>query len=136
VCETNTRKLITDDRVFALTCYVGTPTVVKIIPLVEEAQIPLVAFLPVQPHWREPVHPYIVNIRASYREEVKVVIDHFIKDNGFSRVAVFTRTTTTGGTGSKGRGRHSASMDWSRLRSASTNAAQPMWKGVGPDRGK
>jgi len=89
VCATNTRKLITEDRVFALTCYVGTPTVMNIIPLVEEAQIPLVGLFTGATALRNPFHPYIVNIRASYREEVKVVIDHLIKDYKLSRIAVF-----------------------------------------------
>ena len=30
-CVTNTQKLIVEDRVFALFCYVGTPTTVKIM---------------------------------------------------------------------------------------------------------
>ena len=102
VCETNTRKLITDDRVFALTCYVGTPTVVRIIPLVEEAKIPLVGVFTGATALREPVHPYIVNIRASYREEVKVVIDHLIKDNGFNRIAVFYQDDDYGRDGLEG----------------------------------
>jgi branched-chain amino acid transport system substrate-binding protein len=41
MCLTNTQHLIIDDQVFALFCYVGTPTTVRILPLVEEAQIPL-----------------------------------------------------------------------------------------------
>ena len=36
-CVTNTQKLIVQDKVFALLCYVGTPTTVKILPLAEEA---------------------------------------------------------------------------------------------------
>ena len=31
-CVANTQKLIVDDNVFSLFCYVGTPTTVKIIP--------------------------------------------------------------------------------------------------------
>ncbi|MBW2119606.1 MAG: ABC transporter substrate-binding protein, partial [Deltaproteobacteria bacterium] len=40
-CVFNTQKLINEDQVFALFCYVGTPTSVEIIPIVEEAKIPL-----------------------------------------------------------------------------------------------
>jgi ABC-type branched-subunit amino acid transport system substrate-binding protein len=41
MCLANTQKLIIDDQVFALFCYVGTPTTVKVLPLIEEARIPL-----------------------------------------------------------------------------------------------
>ena len=36
ICLANTQKLIVDDQVFALFCYVGTPTTVKVLPLIEE----------------------------------------------------------------------------------------------------
>ena len=42
LCISNTQKLITEDRVFALTSYVGTPTAAKVVPMVQEAGIPLV----------------------------------------------------------------------------------------------
>jgi len=41
-CVANTHKLISEDKVFALFNYVGTPTGVKIIDMVEGAKIPLV----------------------------------------------------------------------------------------------
>jgi ABC-type branched-subunit amino acid transport system substrate-binding protein len=41
MCIANTQKLIIDDQVFALFCYVGTPTTVKVLSLIEEARIPL-----------------------------------------------------------------------------------------------
>jgi len=83
-------------------------------PLVEAAQIPLVAFSPGQ-RLREPLHPHIVNIRASYREEVKEVIDHLIRDAGLSRVAVFYQDDEYGRDGLEGPAQRSAGMDWSRL---------------------
>jgi branched-chain amino acid transport system substrate-binding protein len=88
-CVANTQKLINQDKVFALTCYVGTPTAVKIIPLVEEAKIPLVGLFTGASVLREPFQRYIINIRASYYEETGEVVRHMVEDLGITRVAVF-----------------------------------------------
>ena len=40
-CLDNTQRFFIEDKVFGLFCYVGTPTTVKILPLVEEAGVPL-----------------------------------------------------------------------------------------------
>ncbi len=89
LCISNTQKLITEDRVFALTSYVGTPTAAKVVPMVQEAGIPLVGILSGARVLREPFQRYIINIRASYYEETGHLIDHFVQDLGITRVAVF-----------------------------------------------
>ena len=88
-CEINTRRLIEDDRVFALTCYAGTPTTVKILPIIQEAQTPLIGALTGATALREPFRKFVVNIRASYHQEIGQVIDYIVKLRGFTRVAVF-----------------------------------------------
>ena len=55
-CVANTQKLIVEDGVFALFCYVGTPTTVKIIPIVDEAKIPLVGMFTGANALREPLN--------------------------------------------------------------------------------
>ncbi len=89
LCISNTQKLITEDKVFALTSYVGTPTAVKVIPMVQEAGIPLVGFFSGARVLREPCQRYIFNIRASYYEETGQLIDHFVRNLGITRVAIF-----------------------------------------------
>ena len=69
-CLANTQKLIIDDKVFALFCYVGTPTTVKILPLVEEAQIPLVGMFTGANALRDPFNSWVINVRASYYPEI------------------------------------------------------------------
>jgi ABC-type branched-subunit amino acid transport system substrate-binding protein len=88
-CERNTRRLIDDDKVFALTCYVGTPTAVKVLPMIQEAKIPLIGVLSGATALREPFQEYVVNIRASYHQEIKDVIDNMVKRSGFTKIAVF-----------------------------------------------
>ncbi|WP_051202622.1 ABC transporter substrate-binding protein [Desulfovibrio aminophilus] len=88
-CLANTQKLIIDDDVFALFCYVGTPTTVKIIPLVTEARIPLVGMFTGANALREPFNRYLINVRASYYQETKNAVSHLVKGLGLKRIAVF-----------------------------------------------
>jgi branched-chain amino acid transport system substrate-binding protein len=88
-CITNTQRLINEDRVFALTSYVGTPTAVKVIPMVQEAKVPLVGIFSGARALREPFQRYIINIRASYFEETGRLIDNFVQHFGITHVAIF-----------------------------------------------
>ena len=88
-CLANTQKLIVQDRVFALFCYVGTPTTVKILPLVEDARIPLLGMFTGANALREPFNRYVINIRASYYQETAAAVRHLVKDLGLKRIAVF-----------------------------------------------
>lgn len=101
-CLANTQKLIVEDQVFALFSYVGTPTTVKILPLIEQAQIPLLGIFSGANAFREPFNRYIINIRASYYQETKEVVRHFVEDLGFSRIAVFYQYDAYGFDGLKG----------------------------------
>jgi len=88
-CLANTQKLIVEDRVFALFCYVGTPTTVKILPLVEDARIPLLGMFTGANALRAPFNRYVINIRASYYQETAAAVRHLVKDLGLTRIAVF-----------------------------------------------
>lgn len=101
-CVANTQKLIIDDQVFALFCYVGTPTTVKIIPLVDEAHIPLLGMFTGANALREPFHRYIVNVRASYYQETTEAVRRFVEDLGLSKIAVFYQYDAYGFDGLKG----------------------------------
>ncbi len=88
-CLYNTQKLILEQQVFALFCYVGTPTTVKIIPLVNEAKIPLVGMFTGANRLRQPENRYLINIRASYYQETRAAVDLIVKARNLERVAVF-----------------------------------------------
>jgi ABC-type branched-subunit amino acid transport system substrate-binding protein len=88
-CLANTQKLLVKDDVFALFCYVGTPTTVKILPLVEQAGIPLVGMFTGANALREPFNRYLFNVRASYYEETGAAVWHMVHDLGMRRIAVF-----------------------------------------------
>jgi len=101
-CVANTQKLIIKDKVFALFCYVGTPTTIKIIPLVEEAKIPLIGMFTGANALREPFHRYLINVRASYYQETGAAVKHLVEDLGIKRVAVFYQYDAYGFDGLKG----------------------------------
>ncbi len=88
-CLANTQQFIIDNNVLALFCYVGTPTTVKALPLVEEAQIPLLGMFTGANRLREPFNKYVINIRASYYQETEAAVSHLIDDLGIKRIAVF-----------------------------------------------
>jgi len=88
-CLENTQRLIAEDKVFALFCYVGTPTSVKIMPLVQEARIPLVGLFTGAQILRNPFQRYIINIRASYYEETGAVVKELVESLGLKKFAVF-----------------------------------------------
>lgn len=98
----NTQKLISEDKVFALFNYVGTPTAVKIIPIVEGAKIPLVGLFTGANTLREPFRKYIFNIRASYYQETELAIRYFVDNLGLKKIAVFYQVDAYGLDGLEG----------------------------------
>jgi len=101
-CVANTQKLIVGDNVFSLFCYVGTPTTVKILPLVQEARIPLVGMFTGANALREPLQRYIINVRASYYQETRAAVRYMVEDLGIRKVAVFYQYDAYGFDGLRG----------------------------------
>lgn len=63
------------DKVFALGFFVGTPTAVKYIPLVESNKIPLVGLFTGAQTLYSPLRHYVINVRASYYDETREQMD-------------------------------------------------------------
>ncbi len=101
-CLYNTQQLILEKKVFALFCYVGTPTTVRIIPLINEAQIPLVGMFTGANRLRQPVNRYLINIRASYYQETQSAVDFIVKEKQLNQVAVFYQYDEYGFDGLRG----------------------------------
>ncbi|WP_319406388.1 ABC transporter substrate-binding protein [uncultured Desulfosarcina sp.] len=101
-CVTNTQKLIVQDKVFTLFCYVGTPTTVKILPLVEEARIPVVGMFTGANALREPLNRYLINVRASYYQETGAAVKHLVEAMKLKKIAVFYQYDAYGFDGLKG----------------------------------
>jgi ABC-type branched-subunit amino acid transport system substrate-binding protein len=101
-CVTNTQKLIVHDKVFTLFCYVGTPTTVKILPLVEDARIPVVGMFTGANALREPLNRYLINVRASYYQETGAAVKHLVESMNLKKIAVFYQYDAYGFDGLKG----------------------------------
>jgi ABC-type branched-subunit amino acid transport system substrate-binding protein len=101
-CVNNTKRLIFKDKVFCLFCYVGTPTTVKIIDIVEENKIPLLGLFTGADKLRFPFRHYIFNVRSSYYQETNAVVRYFVEEKGLRRVAVFYQYDDYGFDGLKG----------------------------------
>lgn len=98
----NTQKLILHDKVFILFDYVGTPTSVKVIDMVQEARVPLLGLFTGAEELRTPFRPYIFNVRASYYQETEAAVDFFVKRSGFKKIAVFYQDDAFGLAGLRG----------------------------------
>ena len=85
----STLEMIERGDVFALFGYVGTPTTTAVLPIIREAGIPLVGPFTGAMALRKPVVPEVFNIRASYEDETRALVDHFIAHDGAKRFAVF-----------------------------------------------
>lgn len=88
-CLVNTQKLLVDHNVFCLFSYVGTPTTVKVLPLIEDARVPLVGMFTGANALREPFKRYLINVRPSYYQETDAAVKHIVEDLGITRIAIF-----------------------------------------------
>jgi len=88
----NTLKLMGEDDVFALFSYVGTPTMNRILPLLQirhdQHFLLLFPFTGAGTNRNPPYDQFSFNLRASYDQEMKGLVDHFVAVNR-TRIAVF-----------------------------------------------
>src|SRR5262252_4169517 len=101
LCIDNTKKLIQEDRVFALVSYVGTPTTVAAMPIFTEAKVPLIGPFTGAESLRNPVTRYIFNVRASYYDETEKIVEQLVS-TGNHKIAVFYQDDAYGQAGLKG----------------------------------
>jgi branched-chain amino acid transport system substrate-binding protein len=97
----NTKRFISEDRVFALVSYVGTPTTGAAMPIITEAKIPLVGPFTGAEVLRAPVNRYIFNVRASYYDETEKIVEQLVS-TGNKNIAVFYQDDAYGQAGLKG----------------------------------
>lgn len=98
----NTLELIQDDQVFLLIGEVGTPTSKAVLPLIEKYKIPFFAPLTGAELLRNPVQPYVINIRKSYSQEVEALVSHLTDTLGMKHIACFYQNDSYGFSGLEG----------------------------------
>ncbi len=101
-CLVNTQDLIIKEKVFSLFCYVGTPTTEKILPMIEEADVPIVGIFTGANSLRDPKYKNIINIRASYYQETAAAVKYFIENRKLKNFAVFYQYDAYGFDGLRG----------------------------------
>src|SRR5688572_16098053 len=88
VAPVASKKLIEEHKVFALLGYVGTPTGVAHLPVVNQAKVPLVGMFTGAEVLRVPFSRYIFHVRASYYDETEKIVEQIVSIGG-KNVAVF-----------------------------------------------
>ena len=83
----NTRQLLKRNDLLALFGYVGTPTTKVALPLIEAAEVPLVAPMTGASLLRQPELRMVFNMRTSYRREIAAIVDEMVRD-AHHRIAI------------------------------------------------
>ena len=83
----NTRQLLKRNDLLALFGYVGTPTTKVALPLIEAAEVPLVAPMTGASLLRRPELRMVFNMRTSYRREIAAMVDEMVRD-AHHRIAI------------------------------------------------
>ncbi len=98
----NTRELIQKENVFMLIGEVGTPTSEAVVPLVEEWKIPFFAPFTGAEFLRIPFRKYVINVRASYFQEMERLVSYLTQGKKIKRIACFYQNDSYGFSGLKG----------------------------------
>ena len=98
----NTKKLILEDKVFALIGEVGTPTSKAALPISADAAVPFIGPFTGAEFLRNPSQRTVVNVRASYFQETEAMVQHLTKDLNVSRIAIFYQDDSYGRAGLAG----------------------------------
>jgi len=97
-----TKKLINEEKVFALVGAVGTPTSKAAQPIATEAKVPFIGPFTGAEFLRNPYNRYVVNIRGSYYQETEAWVEHLTKDLGVSKIAILYQDDAFGLAGLEG----------------------------------
>jgi branched-chain amino acid transport system substrate-binding protein len=82
------KKLLDEEKVFAIAGPVGTPTSAATQPIATTAGAPFIGAFTGAEFLREPYKPLVMNIRASYFQETETMVEHLTKDLGASKIAI------------------------------------------------
>jgi len=99
-CRANTEALIKDD-VFALFGYVGTPTSLAALPLVNQSKIPFFGPFTGAEALRDPFSRNVFHVRASYYDETALIVKQ-LTSLGLKKIAVFRQNDSYGQAGYDG----------------------------------
>jgi branched-chain amino acid transport system substrate-binding protein len=96
------KKLIEDEKVYALIGPVGTPTANAAQPLAQAAKVPYIGPFTGAMFLRDPKRDNVVNIRASYDAETEAWVKHLTEDLKITKIAIFYQDDAFGRAGLSG----------------------------------
>src|SRR4051812_2837775 len=96
------KKLLEEDKVFALVGAVGTPTAAATQPIATAAGAPFIGAFTGAEFLREPHKPMVLNIRASYFQETEAMVERLTKDLGATKIAIMYQDDAFGQAGLAG----------------------------------
>jgi branched-chain amino acid transport system substrate-binding protein len=97
----NTKKLVNDEKVFALVGYYGSSPTTAAMSVFSAAKVPLVGTVSGAGTLRNPVNHYMFNVRASYQDETAAIVRH-LASIGLKKIAVFYQNDGFGLSGLEG----------------------------------
>src|SRR6476469_118092 len=97
-----TKKLIEEDKVFALIGPVGTPTAAAAQPIATAAKVPFIGAFTGAGFLRNPKLENVINVRASYDAETEAWVKHLTEDLKISKIAIFYQDDAFGRAGLSG----------------------------------
>jgi ABC-type branched-subunit amino acid transport system substrate-binding protein len=97
-----TKKLIEEEKVFALIGAVGTPTSNAAVPVASAARVPFIGPFTGAGFLRDPKLENVINVRASYAAETEAWIKHLTEDLKIKNIAIFYQDDTFGRAGLDG----------------------------------
>lgn len=99
----NAERFVAEDNVLAVIGGVGTPTSKRIAPVLRAARIPFVGHITGAGFLRDAEqYPNVVNLRASYQDEIRMLVDHAVRDHGKKRFGIIYQDDAFGRSGLKG----------------------------------
>jgi ABC-type branched-subunit amino acid transport system substrate-binding protein len=97
-----TKRLIEQDKVFALIGPVGTPTAAAAQPIATAAKVPFIGAFTGASFLRNPKLENVINIRASYDAETEAWVRHLTEDLKIKKIAIFYQDDAFGRAGLSG----------------------------------
>jgi len=98
----NANNFIKKDKIFAFFATVGTPTSKAILPIALKHNIPFLGAFSGAEFLRAHNESLVLNARASYKEEAEKLIQYFVNNKKFTRIAVFYQNDSYGRSGLRG----------------------------------
>lgn len=97
----NTKKLINENKVFALMAYYGSSPTTEAMKVFSEAKVPLIGTISGADSLRQPVNRYMFHLRASYADETDAIVSQLVS-LGIKNIAVFYQNDGFGKSGLDG----------------------------------